>query len=269
MAGISVGAGIKSTIRGAADDGHDLVVDRRLTERSLQLTDGDLLTVAELLKERVVRFADGFHHIRAVLFGLFLHVVRDGLDAHILAEIIVVDIGFHRHQIDDAAEGGLRADGKLDRDGVRMEAVMDHADDAVKIGAVDVHFVDVAHAGNLIHIGLSPDGFGLRFHAALGAENGDRAVQNTERTLDLNGKVHVTGCIDNVDAGVVPEAGGCGGGNGDAALLFLFHPVHGSGAVVHLAELVRLARIIQDTLRRRGFAGVDVRHDADVTGALE
>ena len=63
----------------------------------------------------------------------------------------------------------------------------------------------------------------------------------------------------------VPEAGGRGRGNRDAALLLLLHPVHRRGAFVHLTELVRDARIIEDALRSRGLTGIDMRHDADIS----
>jgi hypothetical protein len=51
--------------------------------------------------------------------------------------------------------------------------------------------------------------------------------------------------------------------------LFLLHPVHGGGAVVHLSDLVVHARIEQDPLGRRRLPGIDVSHDADVARALE
>ena len=65
-----------------------------------------------------------------------------------------------------------------------------------------------------------------------------------------------------------PDTGGGGGSNRDTAFLFLHHPVHGSGAFVHFADLVRLTRVEQDTLGGRRFAGVDVRHDTEVSGVL-
>jgi hypothetical protein len=37
---------------------------------------------------------------------------------------------------------------------------------------------------------------------------------------------------------------------------------------MHLADTVRLSRIKQDALRRRGLPGIDVRHDADVPATL-
>src|SRR5690349_13688466 len=66
-----------------------------------------------------------------------------------------------------------------------------------------------------------------------------------------------------------PEAVGGGAGDGDAALLLLLHPVHRRGAFMHLADLVRDARVVEDALGARGLARVDVRHDPDVAGALE
>ena len=67
----------------------------------------------------------------------------------------------------------------------------------------------------------------------------------------------------------LPEAGRRGGGDRDAALLLLLHPVHDGGAVVDLADLVRDARVEQDALGRRRLAGIDVRHDADIPIPLE
>ena len=53
------------------------------------------------------------------------------------------------------------------------------------------------------------------------------------------------------------------------ALLLLLHPVHGRGAVMHLADLVGLAGVEEDPLGRRRLAGVDMRHDAEVAVAVE
>ena len=65
------------------------------------------------------------------------------------------------------------------------------------------------------------------------------------------------------------EAGGGGGGNRDAALLLLLHPVHGGGAFMDFADLVRTARVIQDALRGCGFTGIDMCGDADISHPLE
>jgi hypothetical protein len=53
----------------------------------------------------------------------------------------------------------------------------------IEVRAHDVHLVDVDHAGDMIVVGLTPDGLGLGLHAALGAQNGHRAVQHAQRAL--------------------------------------------------------------------------------------
>src|SRR6185295_9713501 len=70
--------------------------------------------------------------------------------------------------------------------------------------------------------------------------------------------------VDDVDAVILPETRRRSGRDGDAALLLLLHPVHGRGAVVHFADLMRLAGVVEDALGRRRLAGIDVGHDADV-----
>src|SRR5260370_36433020 len=79
----------------------------------------------------------------------------------------------------------------------------------------------------------------------------------------------MAGRVDDVDPVIAPVAGGGGGGDGDAALLLLLHPVHHGGAFVDLADLVADAGVEKDALGGRGLARIDVRHDADVSAALE
>jgi hypothetical protein len=74
----------------------------------------------------------------------------------------------------------------------------------------------------------------------------------------------VAGRVDDVDPDIPPEAGRGGGGDRDTALLLLLHPVHRRGAFVHFADLVRTSGVEQNPFCRRGLAGIDVRHDADV-----
>ena len=61
-----------------------------------------------------------------------------------------------------------------------------------------------------------------------------------------------------------PRAGSSSGGDGDTTLLLLGHPVHGSSAVVGLADLVVHTGVIQDTFGRCGLASIDMSHDANI-----
>ena len=158
----------------------------------------------------------------------------------------------------------LRADRELDDQRLGAEALDDRVDREVEVGAELVHLVDEADARHVVLVGLAPDGLGLGLDALLAVEDGDGAVEHAERALHLDREVDVSGGVDDVDLVLVPEAGHGGRRDRDAALLLLLHPVGRRGAVVGLADLVVDARVEQDALGRRGLAGIDVRHDADV-----
>ena len=51
-------------------------------------------------------------------------------------------------------------------------------------------------------VSLTPNGFGLGFHAALGAHNGDRTIQHAQGTLHLYSEVHMARGINNVNPGL-------------------------------------------------------------------
>jgi hypothetical protein len=108
----------------------------------------------------------------------------------------------------------------------------------------------------------------LRLNAMHSVENSYRTIEHAQRPLHLGGKVHVAGSIYDIDAAIAPHTR-CGGGrNRDAALLFLLHPIHGGSAFMHLADAMGDAGIKQDAFGRSGFAGIDVRHDADIPTTL-
>ena len=158
----------------------------------------------------------------------------------------------------------LAADGKLDDQRRRLELVAHLLHDALELGAHAVHLVDERDAWDAILVGLAPHSFRLRLDAADRAKHGDRAVEDAQAALHLNGEIDVARGVDDVDAVVAPETGSCGRSYGYAALLLLHHPVHGGGAFMHLTDLVVDARIIEHPLRGGGLAGIDMSHDADI-----
>src|SRR5262249_9156848 len=168
-----------------------------------------------------------------------------------------------------AAEVLLGAERELDDHGVRVQTLAHLRDDAFEVRAHAVHLVDEREAGHAVAVGLPPDRLRLRLDAADAAEDDDPALQHAERALDLDREVDVPRRVDDVDAVVAPEAGGGGRGDRDATLLLLDHPVHDGGALVHFADLVADARVVEDALGGRGLAGIDVGHDADVARLIE
>ena len=150
-----------------------------------------------------------------------------------------------------------------------MQALLHRVDGVEEVGADAVELVDEGDARDVVVVSLTPDGLRLRLDAGDGVEDGDGTVEDAQRALDLGREVNVARGVDDLDDGVLPEAGGGCGLNGHAALLLLNHPVHGGGAIVDLTDLVGLAGVVKDALGSGGLTGIDVGHDADVTHVLE
>ena len=68
---------------------------------------------------------------------------------------------------------------------------------------------------------------------------------------------------------ILPETGGGGGCNRNAALLLLRHPVHCRGPFMYLTHAVNLLGIEKDTLRRGRLAGIDMRYDTNISCFLK
>ena len=209
-------------------------------------------------------------HLLAPLLGLLDVLLGDVLLKNRLAERLHVEVErLHLDEVDDTLERLRRANRDNDRNRVRAELVLHLLHDAVEVRADAVHLVDERDLRHLVLLGLAPNLFGLRLHAADRTVESNSAVEDAERALHLGREVDVSGSVDQRQAVVAPLNARRGGLNRDAALLLLHHEVHRRGAVMHLADLVVLARIVENTLRGGRLATVDVGHDAEVAHSLE
>ena len=259
--------------RGAREDAHDARGERAGPQAALDLRDRELLALEVLEGQLVVHLSDRVQEERTVLERLGHEVLRDVRLDDVLAQVIVVLDRLHAHQVDDALELVLAADRDLDGHElairVAAEAVADRVDAAPEVRAGAIELVDEADARHAIAVRLAPDRLGLGLHARDAVEHDDRAVQDAQRSLHLDGEVHVPGRIDDVDPMVAPERRRRSGGDGDPALLLLRHPVHRRRALMHLADLVDLLGVEEDALGDGRLAGVDMGDDADVPRTFE
>ena len=96
-----------------------------------------------------------------------------------------------------------------------------------------------------------------------------RRARASDRSTSI-GEVDVPRGIDDVDALVFPYARRRRRRNRDAALLLLLHPVHDVAVPSCTSPILwLLAGVVQHALGRRGLAGVNVRHDADIAVVFE
>ncbi len=104
---------------------------------------------------------------------------RSGDNGHPHVVLVPTDL-LKSEEVDNALKIVLAADGNRQEQGLRFEFLLQLVHDGEKIGAYPVHLIDKDDARHLVMVGLVPDGFGLRFHAAHGAEHGHRAVQDAQ-----------------------------------------------------------------------------------------
>jgi len=75
----------------------------------------------------------------------------------------------------------------------------------------------------------------------------------------------VPGGVDYVKAVALPETGGSSRLDGNAALSFLVHEIHGGGTFVHLAEFVDFAGELEDSFGGRGLSRINMRENSDIS----
>mmetsp|Transcript_31769 Transcript_31769/g.101609 ORF Transcript_31769/g.101609 Transcript_31769/m.101609 type:complete len:712 (+) Transcript_31769:192-2327(+) len=263
---------------GAGQHGHEVARQGPLANEALQLLRRRVLAV-QIGHQRLLVELDGeLDELGVVVLRLLLQLLRDLADLKRRAQVLAQPADrLHLHEIDHALKVALAPDRQLQHGGRRAEEVDDRLDAEVEVRARPVHLVEKAHARHVVLVCLTPHRLRLRLDPRHAVKDRDRAVEDAERALDLEGEVDVPRRVDDVDPvlavvddiaaallGWVPVARRRRRRDGDASLLLLLHPVHRGAAVVDLANLVRLARVEEDALSRRGLARVDVRHDADV-----
>ena len=71
--------------------------------------------------------------------------------------------------------------------------------------------------------------------------------------------------VDDVEAVIIPKAGGRSGLNRNTTFFFLIHEVGGSGSIMHFTQFVNLAGQLEDTFGGRGFSGIHVCENTDIS----
>ncbi len=255
----------------------DFVVQNTLTQRFLDLFLGQLFAAQVFFHQLFRRFSCGLDQVLVPFVSQVLHVSRDIFvnEGNALVCIVPVD-GFHFHQVNNTGETFFSTNRQLQRNRVRAQTGFDLTNNFQEVRAHTVHFVNERDTRNFIFVCLTPYGFRLRLNTTNCAVNHYRAIKNTHGTFYFDGEVNVPRGVDDVYAmrfilfgHTRPECSSCSGSDGDTTFLLLLHPVHGSGAVVNFTDFVVYTGVEQNTFGSRGFTGVDVRTDTDVTVACD
>ena len=138
--------------------------------------------------------------------------------------------------------------------------------DALRLGGRQIDLVD--HRNDFQVVVQRQVGVGqrLRLHALRGVHHQQRAFAGLQAARNLVGEIHVAGRVDQVQlvqlavVGAVIQAHGVGL-DGDAALAL---QVHGVEHLLHHFALRKRAGDLQQAVRQRGLAVVDVRNDREI-----
>ena len=171
-----------------------------------------------------------------------------------------------QHQVDVGALLGRHEDDLLARDGQHVLQLLHHH---LGLGGRQVDLVDDGHDDQALGEREVDVGERLGLDALGGIDHEDGALAGLEAAAHLVAEVDVTGRVDEVEA--VRQAVACGvlqahgaGLDGDALLALQVHRIeHLAG---HLARLDGV-RQLQDAVRQRRLAVVDVGDDAEVAQA--
>ena len=167
-------------IGSTADYGYYLIVYCADAKTSFNFLNGDFLTFEVLVHDLFILLGNCLQKLISVLGSQILHVVGNLFDSHILAQIIVIDVGLHFNEVDYSSECVFRTDRELNRNRIGFKAIFHHLHYVEEVGAHNVHFVYISHSGNLILVRLTPYRFRLGLNAAFSAEYGNRAVKHSQ-----------------------------------------------------------------------------------------
>ena len=229
--GIEQGLNALVAIGSTAGYRNEFALYSTFTDNFLDILFRDIFATEVFLHKLIIEFGKSFEQLFAVLFSLFLHVIRNFNFVSNFAEVVFINDGFVLNEVDDACERIFSTNRQLDSYSVSLEAFMHHVDNIVEICARDVHLVDISHTRNIVLLSLTPYGFSLRLNAAAGSQNCYGTIEHAQGTFYFYREVHVTRSINDVDTMVFPMTGRCSRRNRDTAFLFLNHPVHGSSAI--------------------------------------
>ena len=242
---------------GSAEYREQCAVKNLLTDGSFDFVDGQFLAVEVFFHQFIAAFSSNFADLVAEFFSLISQVFRDFFYMDVLSKVVFIHFSLHCQQVDDAFEGILLADWKLHWNCLSMKADIHGFYCMEEVSAYGIHLVDECNTRNTIVICLSPYGFGLGLDASLALNTATEPSSTRRERSTSNCEVYVLG-VDDIDSVTFPVAGGSSRRNCDAAFLFLYHPVHGSSAIMNFPDLMVYTGIKQDTFRGCCLAGIDM-----------
>ena len=173
----------------------------------------------------------------------------------------------------DATETGARTEGPIDGESPDAEDAFEFIEEGEGIAGWAIAFVHKSEDGDAASSADFEEFSGLRFDAFGGIDHHDHGIDGGEDAVSVFGKVFVAWGVEEIDAVASVVELEDGGGDGDAALAFEFHPI-GSGLAGIFSGGDRTreldgATVEEEFFGESGFAGIGVRDDSESATALD
>ena len=156
------------------------------------------------------------------------------------------------------------ADRPVDGIGVDAQLALDLFAELERVACFAVHLIDKGENGNVAQGADLEELARLRLDALRAVDDHHGAVRGHQRAVGVLREVLMSRRIENVDAVAAVLKLHDGRCDGNAALLFNFHPVGFCRALALALDFTRLrdgSAVEQKLFRQRGFTGVRVRND--------
>ena len=154
---------------------------------------------------------------------------------------------------------------------IKADHILDLLFDAIRLCGGQINLIEHRHNFMAGIEGLIDIGKGLRFNALRGIDNKQRAFTGCQRARDFIGKVHMAGRVHQIEdiiltiLGPVIEAHGLGL-DGDAAFTL---DIHGIKHLLNHIAFCQAACRLNQTIRQRRLAVVDMRHNGEIANIVE
>jgi hypothetical protein len=176
---------------------------------------------------------------------------------------------FHFQQVNDTAELLILHHRQAQYQGIRSQAMVNLFHYSMIISTYGIHFVDEGYSGYPVFIGLSPNGFRLRFNPAFSAKYNHCAIQYAQTSFHFSCKINVPGCIYYIYMMLFPYTLGSSRSNGNTTLFFIGHVIHHTFTVVGLSHFMGKPSVKQYSLRSCGFTCINMRNYSNVAYFLK
>ena len=264
---------------GNHQDGKDFFGDDGFADRRNEVLDGDGAFAEKFLHHFVVAFSDHFNKFFVSFLGVISKSGGNFFNGRFSITVRGVDVRFHGHEINDAAESFFAADGHLQGDHVAAENVLERFHGAFETGEFAVHPGEHEGAGNVVLGAIIPNFFGGDLSADVSVDGDESRIGGDERGFRFRDEGGVPWEVDEIDFDFFGGTRGSGGRgrpfgvsktglNGDFSRDFFFVPVGSGAAFRNFSPPRGHARGEEQRRHQLRLAGAAVTYNANVANVL-